>query len=63
MEISKEKSKLKAAEFQMKIFSEENLVDLRSLDTDIITNHLEASIKARDNCIEKRIKKKFEEMK
>ncbi|MBW2992395.1 hypothetical protein KY345_04225 [Candidatus Woesearchaeota archaeon] len=62
MEIKKEKSKLKAAEFEMKIFSENNLIDLRNLDTNVIINQLEANIEGRKNPIEKRIKKKFEEM-
>lgn len=62
MEISKEKSKLKASEFQMKIFGENTLIDVRTLDSNAVIDQLEANMEMRKTPIEKRMKKKFEHM-
>ena len=59
MEVKKEKSGLKASDVELDIFNGNNIVDLRNLDTNVIIDHLEASIEARSNPIEKKLKQKF----
>ena len=60
MEVKKERSMLKASDVELDMFSDNGLVDLRSLDTNAIIGYLEANIRARDSLIEKKIRQKFE---
>ena len=62
MEVNKEKSRLKAAEFEMKVIREDEILDLRTMGTNVIIKQLEANIKMRDMPIEKKLRKKFEMM-
>jgi hypothetical protein len=61
MRISKEKSKFKAADFEMKIFrGDGDIVNLRTLDSNAIINQLEDDIELRETPIEKRLRKKID---
>jgi hypothetical protein len=58
--MQKEKSKLKAADFEMKIFrGDGDIVNLRTLDSSAIINQLEDNIEMRETPIEQRLKKKI----
>jgi hypothetical protein len=59
--MQKEKSKLKAAQFEMKIFTgDTDIVNLKTLDSNAIINQLEENIEMRETPIEKRFSKKIE---
>ena len=56
--IKKDKPKFNVADFQMKVFREDEVMDLRTLDTNVIMEELERNIEMRDTPIEKRFKNK-----
>lgn len=58
--MQKEKSKLKAADFEMKIFNGGgDIVNLRTMDSNAIINQLEDNMEMRETPIEKRLSKKL----
>jgi len=63
MEIKMEKSKLKAAELNMRMMEEDEIPDFRTMESNVIIDRLEANIESRKMPIEKRLKKNFDSMK
>lgn len=61
--IKKEKPKFKIADFQMKIFREDEVLDLRTMGGNEIIEELEHNMSVRETPIDKRIKKKFNSIK
>jgi hypothetical protein len=60
MNMQKEKSKFKAADFEMKIFrGDGDIVNLKTMDSNAVINQLEDNMEMRETPIEKRLSKKL----
>ena len=59
MEVSKEISKLKAAEFQMKMLREDSVLDLKTMEGNPIIEKLEENMVLRETPILNRSKKRI----